>query len=185
MTVKNAWCRLIATPATIGRKASNAWQQLPLTTSNYGQNNVSIANRPQVIKRDCFQTILGFPEDSRAAFVLDIDGVMQLRSNLSPFSCIRHLPHNPTNYGLKALDNAPKRCLADATTAWAATQVLLRGATVLEEARRALARLYSSCCSRPLAPVVFLTNGGGSLEADRAEALTRMLGVKVTSDQVQ
>ena len=56
---------------------------------------------------------------------------------------------------------------------------------MLQEARRALARLYSPCCSRPLAPVAFLTNGGGMLEEDRADALTRMLGVKVTADQVR
>ncbi len=82
MTVKTAWCRLTTMSATIGRKAS--FQQRPLTALNSGQNGVPKANRQQTIKRDCYQTVRGFPEGARAAFVLDIDGVMHLRSNISP-----------------------------------------------------------------------------------------------------
>lgn len=61
--------------------------------------------------------------------------------------------------------------------------VLMRGSSVLTEARRALARLYSE--SGPRVPLAFLTNGGGMLESRRAKVLSQALGVPVSENQVK
>ncbi|KAI8467209.1 MAG: HAD-superfamily hydrolase [Monoraphidium minutum] len=60
--------------------------------------------------------------------------------------------------------------------------VLIRGATVLPAARKAMQMLWSGGAWR--APVVFLTNGGGVSEARKAQELTGWLGVPVAEGQV-
>jgi HAD superfamily hydrolase (TIGR01456 family) len=62
--------------------------------------------------------------------------------------------------------------------------VLVRGGHVLPAAKRALAKLYTPCGSRPRYPVAFLTNSGGATEAAKAAQLSDWLGVAVGSDQV-
>jgi len=62
--------------------------------------------------------------------------------------------------------------------------VLVKGKKVLEQGRRALAKLYSSNGQTPRYPVCFLTNGGGVLEATKAEQLSSWLDVNVDPGQV-
>lgn len=62
--------------------------------------------------------------------------------------------------------------------------VLIRGGTVLPQARRALANLYECKSGKPKYPLCFMTNGGGVTEAKKAEELATWLDVDVQEDQV-
>lgn len=62
--------------------------------------------------------------------------------------------------------------------------VLIQGGTVLPEAKKALAKLYTNNGAKPKYPVCFLTNGGGVTEAQKAEQLSGWLDVAVGVDQV-
>ncbi|KAL1918801.1 uncharacterized protein VTP21DRAFT_2823 [Calcarisporiella thermophila] len=62
--------------------------------------------------------------------------------------------------------------------------VLLRGGTVLPEAKRALRILDGHNPYKMRIPYVFITNGGGVGEAERAKKLSKQLGVPVSETQV-
>lgn len=62
--------------------------------------------------------------------------------------------------------------------------VLLRGKTVLQGGLNAMSMLYDKRLGSWNAPVVFLTNGGGTTEAERASLLSDLLGVSVGNEQV-
>lgn len=55
---------------------------------------------------------------------------------------------------------------------------------MLPAARRALSRLYQPGGGKPACPLVFLTNGGGLTEEQKALQLTSLLDVQVTPNQV-
>ncbi|KAK9831207.1 hypothetical protein WJX74_007420 [Apatococcus lobatus] len=61
--------------------------------------------------------------------------------------------------------------------------VLVKGKQILEPAKKALGLLYENK-DRPLYPTVFMTNGGGVTEAEKAEHLSEWLNISVHSDQV-
>ncbi|ETW80231.1 hypothetical protein HETIRDRAFT_65267, partial [Heterobasidion irregulare TC 32-1] len=61
--------------------------------------------------------------------------------------------------------------------------VLLRGATVLPAARRALAMLEGKNPFAMKIPYILLTNGGGMLEEDRCKSLTSKLGIEISPSQ--
>lgn len=62
--------------------------------------------------------------------------------------------------------------------------VLLLSSSPLPAGRAALSALYNKREARWEAPVAFLTNGGGTTESARADALTAALGVPVAAAQV-
>jgi HAD superfamily hydrolase (TIGR01456 family) len=62
--------------------------------------------------------------------------------------------------------------------------VLLRGKRVLNPGRDAMHLLYNAELQRWRAPVVFLTNGGGTAESVRAKKLSSLLDVPVDESQV-
>ena len=57
--------------------------------------------------------------------------------------------------------------------------VFLKGSKVLSGAREALALI-----EKRRFPYVFVTNGGGVTEFEKAQSLTKLLGVKVDESQV-
>jgi HAD superfamily hydrolase (TIGR01450 family) len=57
--------------------------------------------------------------------------------------------------------------------------VLLRGSTVLPGAAESLRKLQDQNL-----PFVFVTNGGGKLEAEKAAELTKKLGLTIQPDQI-
>ncbi|PXF41402.1 putative CDP-alcohol phosphatidyltransferase class-I family protein [Gracilariopsis chorda] len=62
--------------------------------------------------------------------------------------------------------------------------VLLRGRSVIPAAHHALNSLYDQSNERWRAPITFITNGGGTTEAARAQKLTDMLNVPVHEQQI-
>ncbi|KAL1918677.1 uncharacterized protein VTP21DRAFT_2699 [Calcarisporiella thermophila] len=62
--------------------------------------------------------------------------------------------------------------------------VLLRGGTILPEAKRALRILNGENKYKTRLPYVFITNGGGVHEHERSKKLSKQLGVPVTETQI-
>ncbi|KAI0565119.1 Haloacid dehalogenase-like hydrolase [Gracilaria domingensis] len=62
--------------------------------------------------------------------------------------------------------------------------VLIRGGSVLPAAQPALQSLYDESRSQWRTPITFLTNGGGSTEAARAQKLTNLLNVPVQEHHI-
>ncbi|KAJ2827291.1 hypothetical protein GGI24_002684 [Coemansia furcata] len=62
--------------------------------------------------------------------------------------------------------------------------VLVRGKRALDEGRRALQMLSGNNRLGRRIPFVLLTNGGGVSEADKALAISRLLGVEIRAEQV-
>lgn len=62
--------------------------------------------------------------------------------------------------------------------------VLKAGNTVLDAARRALAILEGNNPLGRRVPYIFITNGGGPSEVDRAKNLSKNFGLEVKPDQV-
>lgn len=62
--------------------------------------------------------------------------------------------------------------------------VLQRGTTVLPAGLGAIRELHDSDKGRWLAPVVFMTNGGGMSEAERAEVLSKKMQASVCPSQI-
>lgn len=62
--------------------------------------------------------------------------------------------------------------------------VFLRNTRVLPAARKALSLLFPTPTSEPVAPFVFLTNGGGHLESERATYLSSLFSYPIHPHQV-
>lgn len=62
--------------------------------------------------------------------------------------------------------------------------VIQRGGAILPRAREALSHLYDDKSARWTIPTAFLTNGGGHPESERAQRLSTLLHIPISSSQI-